>query len=180
MFKRGLLQTARAGSGVLRSPVFTQRAGFVIPTKKTNTIDVYKTTPRLIPKGTNPVLETQKELYDEYDPKGWKRQFLNRDEGVSAGDAVRVTKADGSTFVGLTLGVKRRGLGSTILLRTKVHGTAVEMTYSIYNPSITGLDIVRRAAKKKSKAKVYYIRGNVKYDAGDLDAEIRRSERRRK
>lgn len=161
-------------------PILTKKATFVIPTKKTNVVEIYKTTPRLISKGTNPLLETEKDLYKEYDPQGLKRNFMDRKQGVKAGDAVRVTKSDASTFIGMAIAIKRKGIGSTILLRTKIQGTAVEMTYNVYNPTITKLDIVRHPPKQKSKSKIYYIRGNVKYDAGDLDAEIRKSERRRK
>lgn len=180
----------RSNLSYLRSSISTrlclknksQQATFIIPTKKRNVVDVYKPTRRLIPKGANALIQTQSNLLQQYDPTGWKQDFISRTkEGhVNPGDIVRVQKSDDSSFIGMVIAINRNNLSTTIELRNKIQGTGVESIFNVFNPQIVAMDILRNPVKLKKKAKLFYLRGNVKYDVGDLDAEIRKSQRRRK
>uniref|UniRef100_A0A060TBX7 ARAD1B18348p n=1 Tax=Blastobotrys adeninivorans TaxID=409370 RepID=A0A060TBX7_BLAAD len=178
----GLRRGAQVGlqKGCFRLP--EQRANFIIPVKRQNVVKVYKSTPRLIPKGTSPLQEAEKRLLDKYDPTRWKSNLIDRKnpDCIKPGDIVRIRKEDGTTFVGMTLGIKRNNVSSTILLRNRIQGTAVESNFNIFNPQIIGIDILRRPIVPKTQSKLYYLRGNAKYDVGDLDMEMRKAERRRR
>ncbi|CAN6674386.1 large ribosomal subunit protein bL19m [Trichomonascus vanleenenianus] len=177
-----MLQSLISRRGLPRTAALGQVRTFIIPVKKTNVIDVYKQTARAIPRGTTAVLETEKHLMAKYDPTGEKQKFIARSspQSVKPGDIVRVRKKDGSSFVGMNMGVSRSSVGSTITLRNQILGTAVEMVYNVFSPEITSLEILRHPVKAKKKAKLYYLRGNIQHDVGDIDAELRRAERRRK
>jgi large subunit ribosomal protein L19 len=144
-------------------------------------VNVYESTPRLIPKGSSPIKEVEKDLYDQYDADGSKRRLFDKlnETRIRPGDVVRVTKTDKSSFVGVLIAINRRHLSTNILLRTKIGGTGVEERFNIFNPAVERVETLRVPAKRRKRSKLYFIRENTKLDVGDVDAEIRKSERRR-
>lgn len=59
-------------------------------------------------------------------------------------------------FTGICIAVKRRGLGSTFVLRNVVEGIPIERGFPIYSPLIQDAEIIGR--KDVRKMKLYYLR----------------------
>lgn len=158
-----------------------QTAGYRLPTKYVNVVDVYEPTARLIPKGSSPILAVQKDFYEKYDPEGKKRALFDPTSPtyIQPGDVVRVTKSDKSSFIGMLIAINRRQLATNILLRTKITGVGVEQRYNIFNPAVTEVELLRVPKKRYASDKLYFIRENSKLDVGDVDSEIRKAERKR-
>ncbi|GMM51323.1 mitochondrial 54S ribosomal protein [Starmerella bacillaris] len=145
-----------------------------------NVVKVYKPPQRLVPPGKDVLKLTQEKLFERYDPDGEKRKLFSRKNIMSprAGDIMQVTKKDKSTFIGMLLALNRNGLGTTILLRTRIHGIGVENRFQVYNPDIEKIEILRVPTVRWPKEKYYFIRGLKKYDTGDLDALLRKERRK--
>lgn len=177
-------QAGSLTSGTARIAVttnFYQTAGYKIATKSAKVMDVYEPTPRLIPKGSSPILEVKKQLYQKYDPDGKKRALFdpNSPTYIQPGDVVRVTKSDKSSFIGMLIAINQRDLATNILLRTKITGVGVEQRYNVFNPFISQVELLRVPRKRWASDKLYFIRENSKLDVGDVDSEIRKTERKR-
>lgn len=152
---------------------------FIVPTRKVNVVPVYEQTPRLVPKGKSPKQVMTDKLYAKYDPDGSKRALFDKTKPTCprAGDILRVTKKDKSSFVGMLLALNRNHLATTILLRTKISGIGVENRVHVYNPDVEKIEVLRVPAMRWPKEKYYFVRGTKKYDAGDLDSFVRRQNR---
>lgn len=146
-----------------------------------NIVSVYATTPRLIGKGSSPILEVENDVYKKLDPDFSKRKLLDRSgpNRLRQGDIVRVENQDGSSFVGVLIAINRRQLASNIVLRTKIGSVAVENRVAVFNSAVKSIDLIRVPAKRWKRSKLYFIRGQNKLDVGDVDAELRKLERRR-
>lgn len=82
---------------------------------------------------------------------------------LRAGDIVRVQYVAGlgqtksQYFTGVCIAFKRRGTGSSFVLRNVLEGVAVERSWPYYSPCIVGAEIV---GKKKgvNRNKLWYLR----------------------
>jgi len=152
---------------------------YIVPSRKINVVPVYEQTPRLIPRGSNPLdVQTQK-MFARYDPDGSKRKMFSKKNPMCprAGDVLRVVKKDKSTFVGMLLALNRNQLATTILLRTKIGSIGVENRFQIYNPDIARIELLKVPTMRWPKEKYYFVRGTKNHDAGDLDGFVRRQRR---
>lgn len=80
-----------------------------------------------------------------------------------SGDIIRVTYVQSLSdvkmtqcFTGICMAVRKRGIGSTVVLRNVVQGIAVERGFPMYSPLIRDAEILGR--KKVRRAKLYYLR----------------------
>lgn len=80
-----------------------------------------------------------------------------------AGDTlkVHVRVVEGATervqvYEGLCIGVKNRGLGSTLRVRKISHNEGVERIFPLYSPRVEKIEVVK--VGRVRRAKLYYIR----------------------
>lgn len=153
---------------------------YIVPSRAKNVINVYRPQARRIPEGKSALDVVNETLYAKYDPTGEKRALLDKTKPTCprAGDILRITKTDKSSFIGMLLALNRNGLGTTMLLRTKINGIGVENRFKIFNPQVASIEVLRVPALRWPKQKYYFVRSAKKYDAGDLDAYMRRQRRR--
>jgi large subunit ribosomal protein L19 len=98
--------------------------------------------------------------------------------GIRPGDTVRVAqkiqekgKSRTQRFEGVVLGVRhRREPGATFTVRRVSSGIGVERIFPLYSPSITKIEIVKRARMRR--AKLGYIRTKA---AREAKRQLRRS-----
>lgn len=114
-----------------------------------------------------------------YDPDGSKAKLLDANNvfGIRVGDILRVTKSDKSTVVGVLIDMHRTGLGSTLLLRTKITGVGVENRLHVYNPDIANIEILRVPRMVWPSKDYKFIREHPDYDTGDVEALMRKQRR---
>eukprot|EP00823_Brevimastigomonas_motovehiculus_P003194 TRINITY_DN1933_c0_g1_i1.p1 TRINITY_DN1933_c0_g1~~TRINITY_DN1933_c0_g1_i1.p1 ORF type:complete len:253 (+),score=41.20 TRINITY_DN1933_c0_g1_i1:43-801(+) len=86
------------------------------------------------------------------------RQF----PAFQAGDWIKITRKISLSsdkveeIKGLCLARRNRSVASTFLIRNAVMGEGFEMTFQLYSPFITKIEIIKRM--KTRRAKVYYMR----------------------
>lgn len=59
-------------------------------------------------------------------------------------------------FTGICMAVRRRGMGSTVVLRNVVDGVAVERGFAFFSPLIKNAEVMGQ--KRVRRAKLYYLR----------------------
>ncbi len=73
------------------------------------------------------------------------------------GDVLRVDFGKTKSFTGIVMAVRKRGLGSGIVLRNVIDGVAVERAIPLYDPSV--INVERVAPRRKVRRnKLYYLR----------------------
>lgn len=94
------------------------------------------------------------------------------------GDIIRISYASNlenlqmkQYFSGICMSVKRRGLGSSFVLRNVVHGVAVERGFPMYSPLIQDAEVIGK--RKVRSAKLYYLRDKPLRDSTIPDATKR-------
>jgi large subunit ribosomal protein L19 len=81
---------------------------------------------------------------------------------LRAGDIIRVKRKfmESSNrilqFTGICMAINRRGLGSSLIVRSVIDRVGVEQTFPVFSPLITQMDIVKRGRFRK--AKLYFLR----------------------
>ena len=106
------------------------------------------------------------------------RQAARAELGIRPGDTVRVAqkiqekgKSRTQRFEGVVLGVRHhREPGATFTVRRVSSGIGVERIFPLYSPSITKIEIVKRARMRR--AKLGYIRTKA---AREAKRQLRRS-----
>ena len=73
------------------------------------------------------------------------------------GDVLRVDFGEVKSFTGIVMSVRKRGLGSGIVLRNVIDGVAVERAVPLYDPSVTNVERVAKRRKVR-RNKLYYLR----------------------
>lgn len=80
-----------------------------------------------------------------------------------AGDVLRVSyvhhlpvRGVPHCFTGVCIAVRKRGLGSSVLLRNVIDGVPVERYFPIYSPLVRDVQVVGK--KRAKRAKLYYLR----------------------
>lgn len=116
------------------------------------------------------------ELKQEYDPSSKLTSLFSRksSERIPVGSVVLVetytnaTKTGMSTFSGILLAVRRRGVSTSFVIRNIVSKTGVEIRFNLYSPLLKDVKVVQRALAGKDdrsgrlrrtrRAKLYYLR----------------------
>ncbi|KAK0537236.1 hypothetical protein OC842_001693 [Tilletia horrida] len=129
--------------------------------------------PKSIYRGVLPrVFET---LRTQLDPAHTRTALVDRQsvEQLPPGSVLTIetwtstAQRGSSSFSGVLIGIRRRGLATSLVLRTLVaNKLGVEMRYSLYSPLIKQIKIVARAEASKRqqglrrtrRAKLYYLR----------------------
>jgi len=109
-------------------------------------------------------------LYKAHPPKhvrGLLNTVFSRDprKKLRPGSIVSVLSGQApTTFTGVLLAVRRRGIATSFLLRNIVQRTGTEVQYFLASPHIKGIKIhhraVHRRGKRMGRAKLYYLRDN--------------------
>lgn len=85
-------------------------------------------------------------------------------------------KTNFSTFAGIVMAIRRRGVSTSFRLRNLVQKLGVEMVFRIYSPLLKDIRVIQRATAGKDKkagglrrtrrAKLYYLRNDDRRLAG--------------
>jgi large subunit ribosomal protein L19 len=83
---------------------------------------------------------------------------------IRPGSVLRVTMEHAPTsFAGVMLAVRRRGIDTSFVLRNVVDGTGVEMQFFVNSPHLKDIQVLRdhtgkRGGRSVRRAKLYYLR----------------------
>ncbi|KAI5450805.1 hypothetical protein NCC49_002811 [Naganishia albida] len=113
-------------------------------------------------------------LLQDYDPQRLCKTLFSRrhPNRIKAGSVLSVvsynnaSRTHTSTFSGVLMGIRRRGVNTGFTLRNIVNKTGVEMSFKVCSPMIKDIQVVKRALKGKNagglrdprRAKVNYLR----------------------
>ncbi|KAJ9109025.1 hypothetical protein QFC21_000351 [Naganishia friedmannii] len=113
-------------------------------------------------------------LLQNYDPDRLRRTLFSRrhPNRLKPGSVVSVVsynspaKTHTSTFSGVLMGIRRRGVDTAFTLRNIVNKTGVEMSFKICSPMVKDIQVVKAVKKGKNvgalrdpgRAKVNYLR----------------------
>jgi large subunit ribosomal protein L19 len=94
-----------------------------------------------------------------------EKKYMSREiPEFGPGDTVRVSvkikegdKFRIQAFEGVVIGLKRRGVRSSIVVRKVSLGYGVERIFPLYSPLIESIDRIKRGRVRR--AKLYYLRG---------------------
>ncbi|KAK9376067.1 mitochondrial 54S ribosomal protein bL19m [Lipomyces chichibuensis] len=144
-----------------------QNAGYQLNRKPAKVpIKILQPGPSLLPKGSEPKQLLEQKLTSELDPTGWRQQLFQRSSPLALrpGDVVRVVfnSETNQTFVGTIMAIRRRGLDTSVRLRSEVAQLGVEMSVKVYSTSVKNFEFISRAVKKARRAKLYYLRPDEK------------------
>ncbi|KAK7717633.1 hypothetical protein SLS64_003128 [Diaporthe eres] len=158
------------------------RTGFAVYTSPTSVIPSLKLThPHLKPPPPNPVAAHHAYQIRKMDPSGARTRLFSKENPDSArpGDILLVTtKRAAEPFAGVLVGVRRRGIESSLLLRGQLAKTGVEMSFKIYSRNVTGIEIIKRRARRARRARLTYLR-QPKHDVGSVEQHVREWRRSR-
>lgn len=88
----------------------------------------------------------------------------NHPKALRPGSVLRVTMEHAPTsFAGVMLAVKHRGIDTSFILRNIVEGTGVEMQFFVNSPHLKNIEVLRdhtgtRKGRRVRRAKLYYLR----------------------
>lgn len=173
--------------GLATSPYpFSSTAHIPSPTRQTLAAPPASAlTPR---KGTAVIDHINSTLRKTYDPSSTLTNLFSRrhPERIRPGSIITVTsyttpaRTATSSFSGVLMGMRRRGVDTSFTLRNVINRLGVETSFKIYSPMIKEVKIVKRAeggkgsgVKDLKRAKVNYLRdraGLMEKIAGALKA----------
>jgi len=88
----------------------------------------------------------------------------NHPDKIRPGSVLRVTMEHAPTsFSGVMLAVRRRGIDTSFVLRNVIQGTGVEMQFFVNSPHLKKVQVIRdhtgkRGGRSVRRAKLYYLR----------------------
>jgi len=138
-------------------------ASRVISGIKRTHIPVFPAPPAPVPNVLKAFHDSQLRVLD---PRNQRRGLFDRSSASSirAGAVVQVdylnypTKTQ-SSFTGVIMAIKRRGIETSFRLRNKVSTTGVEIVFPLYSPMIRGITVLQRSWQKRTRrAKLFYLR----------------------
>ena len=121
----------------------------------------------------DPIAAVQASQMSLLDPTGARTRLFdprNRD-GVKVGDILLTTFKTGEPFSGVVMSIKSRGVDTSVLLRNHLTRIATEMSIKVYSPLIQSMEVAQRAAKRKRRARLYYLR-KPKHDVGSVERVV--------
>ncbi|PWN48759.1 hypothetical protein IE53DRAFT_412092 [Violaceomyces palustris] len=116
------------------------------------------------------------DLRTKYDPENRLSRFFDKGskDRIPPGSVLVVeswtspTKTGFSSFSGVLLGVRRRGVSTSFVLRNLVLKLGVEMRFNLYSPLLKDIRVIQRAEvgkgdksgklRRARRAKLYYLR----------------------
>jgi large subunit ribosomal protein L19 len=84
---------------------------------------------------------------------------------------VLVSFRSGEPFSGVVMSIKGSGPHKAVLLRNHLTAIGTEMSVKVYSPTVQGMEIVQRAAKRARRAKLTYLR-KPKHDIGSVQRVV--------
>ncbi|KAL4868540.1 hypothetical protein BDV12DRAFT_197234 [Aspergillus spectabilis] len=124
-------------------------------------IKVYPAPPSAASKCKDPVAAVRESQLAVLDPSGERRALVDyrrNPRSVKVGDILRVTFKNGDPFSGVCLSIKLCGVDTSFLLRNELTRVGVEMSVKVFSPNVESVEIVQRTAKRKRRARLYYMR----------------------
>lgn len=133
-------------------------------------------------RGVMATLEAQ--LRSERDPKFYFTSLFSRTSKnqIPPGSVLTIetytnsSKTSFSTFSGVLIAIRRRGLSTSFILRNIVSKLGVEIRFNLYSPLLKEIKVIQRAIEGKNKkgsglrrarrAKLYYLRNDDRKLAG--------------
>ncbi|KAA8900571.1 putative mitochondrial ribosomal protein [Sphaerosporella brunnea] len=115
------------------------------------------------------------------DPTGARGRLFSRHnhDAIRVGDILQVRRKNGEPpFAGVLINIRRRGVDTAFLLRGQVTRVGVEVWFKLYSPTIEAVELVQRAAKRKKRAKLYYMR-KPQHDIGNVQNIVAQYTRQR-
>lgn len=115
------------------------------------------------------------------DPSGARTRLFSRENPDAArpGDVLLVTtRRAADPFAGVFVGLRRRGVETSILLRGQLTKVGTEMWFKVYSRNVTGIEIIKRRQRRIRRAKITYVR-KPKHDVGSVDHFVREWRRAR-
>jgi large subunit ribosomal protein L19 len=127
-----------------------------------------------------PIKDLHAEQISALDPTGARTKLFAKDnpEAARVGDILLVRLKTGDPFAGVCINIRRRGVDTGILLRNQLTRVGVEMWYKIYSPTVEGIEVVQRAAKRARRARLTYMR-KPKHDMGSVQNIVLQYQRSR-
>lgn len=83
-------------------------------------------------------------------------EFAPGDTVIVSVNVVEGTRKRVQAFEGVVIAKRNRGLNSSFIVRKISSGEAVERTFQLYSPQISGIEVKRRGDVRR--AKLYYLR----------------------
>lgn len=120
-----------------------------------------------------------KQLIAKFDPTGKRRALVDQNNGLRAGDIIKVTYQDRTSALGQVLAIKRcqNNIGTNILIRNKFNKLGLEVRIPLFNPIVKNIEVLYKPKKYLPRRKQFYIR-NSKYDVGELEAFLKRENKK--
>lgn len=125
-----------------------------------------------------------RDLRDRFDPGNKFTKLFDRKspDTIPPGSVLVVetwtsmAKTNFTTFSGLVMAIRRRGVATSFVLRNLVQKLGVEMLFRIYSPLLKDIKVIQRATAGKGeksgalrrtrRAKLYYLRDDDRRLAG--------------
>ncbi|KAH9938433.1 translation protein SH3-like domain-containing protein [Fomitopsis serialis] len=155
-------QCARALSTAAQPYPFSKLAKIIPVSPNTSTVP---REPLLKGKG---LMQHLKETLPTPEKLNWLQSYFARrhPSRIMPGSVLTVSLGHApTTFSGVLLSVRRRGLDTSFVLRNVINRTGVEMQFYVCSPHLKNIKILQRAATKTSKSgprirrvKLYYLR----------------------
>ncbi|KAG8529690.1 uncharacterized protein KY384_005171 [Bacidia gigantensis] len=144
-------------------------------------IRTYPPPPSVAKASPFPVEDHQKSQISLLDPTGSRTRLFNREnpDAPRVGDVLYTTFKTGDPFSGVCMNIRRQHVDTAILLRNKLMGVSVEMWIKIYSPNVRSVEVVKRAAKRARRARLYYLR-NKKHDPSSVEPLVAEYLRKRR
>lgn len=139
------------------------------------------THPHLTAPSPDPVAAHHAYQIKKMDPTGARTRLFSKTNPDSArvGDILLVTtKRAAEPFAGVCIGIRRRGVETSILLRGQLTRVGVEMYFKIYSRNVTGIEIIKRRPKRARRARLTYMRKPA-HDFGSVEQHVREWRRNR-
>lgn len=125
----------------------------------------YSTVVNKTPK-INVMEHVSKQLVEKANIDGRRELFSrNNPNGIKPGSIVMVETLNGpnetttSTFMGVCIAIRRKGIDTNFTLRNIVMRVGVEQRYNLYSPLLKSIKVMQKPNEVKfRRAKLYYLR----------------------
>lgn len=120
---------------------------------------------RALLKGKGLIEQVRKELVPP-EKRNWLKTLFarNHPERLLPGSVISITQTHAPTsFTGVLIGLRRRGLDSSIIIRNVVQRVGVEMQVFLGSPHLKDIKVLQKAdgssgSRRARRAKLYYLR----------------------
>lgn len=124
----------------------------------------------------DPIAKVTADQIAALDPTGARTRLFAPDntDRVKPGDILLVRFKTGDPYSGVVLDIRQRHqpIDTAVLLRNELTRVGVEMWVKVYSPSVEGMEVVQRRAKRARRAKLTYMR-QPRHDVGSVEGIVR-------